>query len=277
MVTIAVFQGDEHRSFHWQTQSGAVALLVHGFPGTPAEMRPLARVLHERGWSVHGILLPGFGPEITGLGSCRYQDWIAAITQELAEIRRVGRPMLLIGYSLGAALSVHAAAQQSVDGLILLAPFWRLAAGWRGSLLPVLKWVFPNFRPFEKADFADPEVRKIIVSFAPDADLDEPEVQAGIRQMSIPSKVIDEIRLAGHGALQKARGISIPVLVIQGRQDEVVRAADTRRLAGAFPGPVFYREVRAGHNLISPEVEAWEDVKAATLEFAGTLSQGHMF
>jgi carboxylesterase len=275
MVPLSVFQGDEHWPFHWQTQNGAVALLVHGFPGTPAEMRPLAQILHEKGWSANGILLPGFGPEIARLGSYHYQDWVSAITQELAAVHRVGRPILLIGYSLGAALAVHAAAQLPPDGLILLAPFWRLDAGWRGALLPVLKRVFPNFRPFEKADFASPEVRNIIVSFVPDADLDDPEVQAGIRQMSIPSKIIDEIRRAGQGALQKARGISMPVLAVQGRQDELVRTADTRKLAGAFPGPVFYREVRAGHNLISPEVEAWEDVKEATLEFAGTLSQSH--
>jgi esterase/lipase len=32
------------------------ALLIHGFPGTPAEMLPLGTVLREAGWTVHGMI-----------------------------------------------------------------------------------------------------------------------------------------------------------------------------------------------------------------------------
>ena len=63
---IKPFQGDEHQPFHWNGGQPA-ALLVHGFPGTPAEMRPLGTALHQAGWTVYGPLLPGFGPDIVTL------------------------------------------------------------------------------------------------------------------------------------------------------------------------------------------------------------------
>lgn len=52
----------EHRPFTLGEGAGA-ALLIHGFPGTPAEVRPLAQALSERGWKVRAPLLPGFGTE----------------------------------------------------------------------------------------------------------------------------------------------------------------------------------------------------------------------
>ncbi len=58
---LALFQGEEHQPFHWVAGPPA-ALLVHGFPGTPAELRPLGQALYEAGWTVSAPLLPGFGP-----------------------------------------------------------------------------------------------------------------------------------------------------------------------------------------------------------------------
>jgi hypothetical protein len=64
------FDGCEHRSFLWQG-SDCAALLIHGFPGTPAEMRPLGTVLKDAGWTVHGLMLPGLGADIESLDKRR--------------------------------------------------------------------------------------------------------------------------------------------------------------------------------------------------------------
>jgi hypothetical protein len=60
------FDGCEHRSFLWKG-SDCAALLLHGFPGTPAEMRPLGTVLKNAGWTVQGLMLPGLGADIESL------------------------------------------------------------------------------------------------------------------------------------------------------------------------------------------------------------------
>jgi hypothetical protein len=188
LLPLQMFAGPEHQPFLWEGGQPA-ALLVHGFPGTPAEMRPLAAVLQQAGWTVQGLLLPGFGPQIATLGERRWEEWLAAINQALADLRRDHAPLLLIGYSMGAALAIGAAAGQTVDGLILMAPFV-----WRESLLQKMAATFfgplltPYFRPFRQANFADPALRRGLASLLPQLDLDDPAVQAALRQTAIPCR-----------------------------------------------------------------------------------------
>jgi len=267
MASLPIFQGPEHQPFQLAGRHNGLALLIHGFPGTPAEMRPLGEVLQQAGWHVEGMLLPGFGSQITAIGSCRYQDWLAAIGRRLAQLRREHGPTVLVGYSMGAALAIGVAAENAPHALVLLAPFWRLDAGWRGMLLPILKWAFPHFRPFEKADFSDLAVQKTIYSFAPDIDLGDPAVQAAIRQLSIPSRVIDELRKAGRYASRNASRIGIPVLIVQGAQDTLVKPAHSRELSQRFVGPVQYREVQAGHDLLHAEGDAWRELTNVIIHF----------
>ncbi len=54
MLPFNPFNGPEHADFTIPGGDPA-ALLVHGFPGTPAEMRPLAEALNERGWTARVI------------------------------------------------------------------------------------------------------------------------------------------------------------------------------------------------------------------------------
>ncbi len=61
-----VFQGEQHADFLIERGEPA-ALLIHGFPGTPAEMLPLAPILNSAGWTTRGLLLPGFGAQIDSL------------------------------------------------------------------------------------------------------------------------------------------------------------------------------------------------------------------
>jgi len=217
------------------------------------------------------MLLPGFGPKIAALGSYHYQDWTDAIAHEVSRARPDHYPLLLLGYSLGAALSVQVAMQGLADGLILIAPFLQLRAGLQGKLLPLLKWIFPRYRPFEKANFSDPKIRDTISTFAAGVDLDDPDVQADLRDLSIRSSTIDEIRKAGRVAVQAAKHVTVPTLVLQGLQDELANPEVSHHLQQRLSGPTQYREVRAGHDLIRPENPAWSKVKKTVLEFAQSL------
>ena len=141
----------------------------------------------------------------------------------------------------------------------------------QGKLLPLLKWIFPRYKPFEKADFSDPNIRDTISTFAAGVDLDDPDVQADLRDLSIRSSTIDEIRKAGRVAVQAAKHVTVPTLVLQGLQDELANPEVSRQLQQRLSGPTEYREVRAGHDLIRPENPAWPEVKQMVLEFAQSL------
>ena len=47
--------------YFWPGTSGTGVLLIHGFTGTPAELRELGEILHKRGHTVQGLLLSGHG------------------------------------------------------------------------------------------------------------------------------------------------------------------------------------------------------------------------
>ena len=122
---LKVFQGEQHADFLIECGQSA-ALLIHGFPGTPAEMRPLASLLNSAGWTTRGLLLPGFGAQIESLFQRRAHEWIEAAVDALRSLQAAHDPVVVIGYSMGAAIAIHAAARLKPDRLILLAPFWQL-------------------------------------------------------------------------------------------------------------------------------------------------------
>src|SRR5262245_62277669 len=95
----------DHQAF--QVGSGTSrALLIHGFLGSPRDMRPLAEALATAGVSTHGVLLPGFGPEISSLSRVRADEWLAAARMAWRELRLGAERTTLIGCSMGGAVAL---------------------------------------------------------------------------------------------------------------------------------------------------------------------------
>lgn len=265
-VELRAFHAPEHSPFYWRGQDGSAALLVHGFPGTPSELRRAGTLLHQHGWTAQGLLLPGFGHAIADLSQHRHADWIAAIESALAGLQAEHRRVILVGNSMGAALCLHVAAQHPVDGLILFAPFWRVAS-WLDKVYPVAAPFVPRIKPFQRANFADPKFREALHQFMPDADLDDAEVQAAIRDLRIPVAVLGQVRRSGQLGYRAAAHVAAPTLVIQGRQDQLVKPAVTKRLAARLPNLVELVEVAGGHELINSYDGSWPAITAAVQRY----------
>ena len=87
--SLPLFAEDEHQPFR-KSARGAMrgaALLVHGFPGTPADMRPLAASLAAAGWDVDAPLLPGFGPQIITLPNRHHAEWTDVVAERVRSLR----------------------------------------------------------------------------------------------------------------------------------------------------------------------------------------------
>ena len=54
-------------------------LLVHGFTGSPASMRPWAEYLNQRGYTVKVPLLPGHGTTPEDLNLVKWEEWPAKV------------------------------------------------------------------------------------------------------------------------------------------------------------------------------------------------------
>ena len=99
-------------------------LLVHGFTGSPASMRPWGEFLHSKGYSVRVPLLPGHGTHPEHLNKVKWQEWPAKVEFELSELRKSCDTIFLVGLSMGGGtvLNVTASHNDSISGVVLVNP-----------------------------------------------------------------------------------------------------------------------------------------------------------
>lgn len=261
------FAAEEHQPFR-QAGGPAAALFIHGFMGTPAEMRPLADRFHAAGWTTQGILLPGFGSDIARLPDMRRSDWVADALAAWRQVRQQHAHAVLVGYSMGGAVALHLAARLPADQVILLAPFWSLGGWVANLLLPPLKFVVPDMAPLLARTMDGPTMRAQMAEWFPGVDLDDPAVQAELRQqMRLPTAIVDEVRRLGLEAHRRARKVKAPTLIVQGRNDVMVRSAATRSLAARLGGFLRYVEVNDDHQFVRLNGPAAEEVTSTILGF----------
>lgn len=265
------FDADEHDAF---TLNGGAkgALLIHGYPGTPAEMRPLADALHVQNWTVSAPLLPGFGKEIDTLAKRTHQEWLEAVASAYEDLSTSTESQMIIGFSMGGAIAINIAATYQPEKLVLLAPFWQINhVLWKA--LPVLRIIFPKIKPFRifKPDFDDPKFQNGVKSFTPDADLNDPQVREAIRDFELPISMFNQIRILGEKGYAAAPNVKSQTLVIQGKEDDLVQTDLTRRLITRFPQKAQLAEVPSDHNLLDDSHQGWSTIKQHILSFTQTF------
>jgi carboxylesterase len=99
-------------------------LLVHGFTGSPASMRPWGEFLNSHGYTVRVPLLPGHGTKPEDLNKVKWEEWPAKVTFELSELQKTCDTIFLIGLSMGGStvLNVSIANNDAITGLVLVNP-----------------------------------------------------------------------------------------------------------------------------------------------------------
>lgn len=237
------------------------ALLVHGFTGTPDEMRPLARVLSSLGIDAHVMLLPGMGPEIGRLGEMTASIWKdASIARWREHVERYPRT-ILIGYSMGGAIALLQAAAQPPDLLILLAPHVRMADR-RAIALPLLKHIRKELLPFERTDFSDPGTRRWFEQTMPGLDLGDAAVQESLRTESrMPTPMLDELRKISAEGERAAAILQVPTVIVQGHADTIALPKHTRRIVAKTRNLVAYHEIAGDHMLPFDSFPTWPTVR----------------
>jgi carboxylesterase len=100
-------------------------LMIHGFTGSPASMRPIGTWLADHGLRVEGVRLPGQGTDLGDLRRRRGSEWIDEASRALDELRGRCRTIIVFGQSMGGAVALHLAATRAddVDGLALANPY----------------------------------------------------------------------------------------------------------------------------------------------------------
>ena len=265
------FSHVENEPFLWK-QGDRAALLIHGFAGTPAEMRPLGALLNNAGWTVHAPLLPGFGPEIETLPERSYPEWVQTARTARENLQREHETILLVGNSMGGALALKLAEENLPAGMVLLAPFICFAVWWHNLFWPAVRRFVPELKPFQHADFASPQVRRMVRRMCNGADPDDAAVQQYLRAIGVSIRALDQLKQLGRSAYSVVPRVNTATLVLQGRHDPLVSPNSTRALVRRFPSPPRYLEFDGGHDLVEPEGPAWPDVARHVLDFARGLT-----
>jgi alpha-beta hydrolase superfamily lysophospholipase len=100
-------QGNRTHELGHTAPRGA-AVMLHGLSDAPYSLETVGRLLHERGFHVVWLRLPGHGTIPGALRDVDWEDWMAATALALrhAAERAPGKPLYVAGYSTGAPLAL---------------------------------------------------------------------------------------------------------------------------------------------------------------------------
>ncbi len=194
-------------------------LLIHGFTGSPWDMRPLGESLAARGYYVRAVRLPGHGTSPEAMEHVTWRDWEQATEDALLSLHNF-RQVFVAGLSMGALLSVLLASRHPdrVHGLALLAPAMRFRD--RTLKLVELFWPVP-FAPLLK-----PWVEKT----STDIEDESERAEAPVLPRFPTARLYDLLWLQ-----KKARAavgqVHAPSLIAVAEQDHVVAVEGGRELA----------------------------------------------
>ncbi|MBN1268203.1 MAG: alpha/beta fold hydrolase [Kiritimatiellae bacterium] len=240
-------------------------LLIHGFGDAPPIFEKMAAALAERGFTCRAIRLPGFAEPMDAYAQTSREQWLAAVGEEVAALRRDHARVWLIGHSLGGTIAVRYALDQpeAVEGVALMAPLLGVSNS-RSPILPARTWY----------ELCNATLRFTTVVENPlPHDTRAPEVSRdGFSDRFIPAAVyrgmfdlIDDVN-------RRAGGVDRPLLMILAERDEVtdVDASKAFFRAARSPRKDLVCVGGSGHSLpVDPD---WERAVDRIAEFAGGAS-----
>jgi carboxylesterase len=122
-------------------------LLVHGFTGSPASMRPWGEHLAAQGYGVEVPLLPGHGTRWQDLNRVTWHEWYAEASSALDRLLGRCDSVVVGGLSMGGSVVLRLAEERHDDvaGVVLVNPF---VSSTRKELvaLPVLQRAVPSLK-----------------------------------------------------------------------------------------------------------------------------------
>lgn len=98
-------------------------VLLHGFTGSPAAVRPWAQYLADQGHTVIAPRLPGHGTRWQDLNLTRWTDWYAEAERALGWLTRRTTSVIAMGISTGATMALRLAEEHdAVRGVVAVNP-----------------------------------------------------------------------------------------------------------------------------------------------------------
>jgi carboxylesterase len=236
----------------WSLGSGRRgALLLHGFAGTPPELRRLGEHLAAHGWRCVAPAMAGHATTPEDLERTTWRDWAASARQALDELAAECEEIVVAGQSMGGSMALHLAAHDDRIRAVATqaAPVW--LSDWRLKLLPVAKYAVRWDMPGHDVDLFWPDAVHELYSY-------------GRR----PTRAIRQLDVFVGVVRRELVVVRQPVLVMHGGRDRTIdprNAADIER--GLVCSAMVERHLypRSGHGM-SVDVDR-DEVNARVLQW----------
>ena len=224
------------------------ALVLHGYTGNCAGVRPPAEALHAAGFAVEMPLLPGHGTQVEDLLPFGFDDWYETAEEALGTLaQRVDR-IVVVGLSMGGALTCLLAIEHpEIAGIACVNPTTQVSDEIRATVEAVLA---------DGSDFIPPVGSDIALE--------------GATENAYPATPVPPLLTMFDAADRFAARldeITCPTLVLTSRQDHVVPPSDSEFLAGQVAGPVEHVWLEQSYHVATIDHDGPE-VSRRIVEFA---------
>lgn len=234
-------------------ERGPVAcLLLHGFAGSPAEVRPLIEHLSAQGITVSAPVLPGHGTSPEELRQTRSRYWVRAAETELAALAERFGKVHVVGFSMGGLIALYLAAHHEVASVSALAAPIRLN-DWRQILVPLGKYLIPYY----------------------ESKIRNPEIAAQLENNyeRMPTQAIHSLLRLARRVRRDLPRITAPVQALQGDRDKWIapdssqyimeQISSREKRMEVLPGRNHFVALERGRDEVCDKVLSWIEAHKA--------------
>ena len=194
-------------------------LVVHGFTGNPASMRPVAEACVDAGFSVELPRLAGHGTSIDDMLTTGWADWSRDAQAALDRLKERTDRQVVVGLSMGGTLTAWLASRNDVAGAVFINALVRNADPAMRSMLEDMVAAGETVSPGIGSDIADPDVVESAYEGTP------------LVPLITLFDAVEELQ-------PKLADITCPVLIMTSPEDHVVEPVNSDHLAEKVTGPV---------------------------------------
>ena len=258
-------------------------LLIHGFSGTPSEMRGLGDALAAHGIRIYGTTITGHTSDPEELVRSGHKQWIASVEDGLEKLSRYPN-VFVAGLSMGGVLALILGMRHPdrIKGIISMSTPTRFENSIQARLVPVARHFVRWFYPLAWLNFNDPKIQAEVLKQAQQRDpsittidFTNQEIVSMIKkQVRIPVPAIAELFAMTNYERRHLNQIRCPLCIIQSKRDQTVVPAcaeEIYRLATASPAKSLHWLEQSDH-VITTGVEREEVYRIASQFITTTVS-----